>query len=104
MHRSGLWIVTLALLALPLSAQPRPEPACDKVVIGSATDLKVAEQRLFDELSGLGQDSIPAPLPATYLPSCLDCTPTTPCETECGWEPGKGGPVTCGEYGMNCQG
>lgn len=37
-----------------------------------------------------------------YLPDCGDCTSTTPCETECGWDPGKGGPVTCGEYGV-CQ-
>jgi hypothetical protein len=36
----------------------------------------------------------------TYLPNCGDCTLTTPCETECGWDPGKGGPVTCGEYGI----
>lgn len=39
---------------------------------------------------------------ATYLEDCGDCTPTTPCETECGWDEGKGGPVTCGEYGV-CQ-
>jgi hypothetical protein len=38
-----------------------------------------------------------------YLPSCGDCTSTTPCETECGWDPGKGGPVTCGEFGGVCQ-
>lgn len=37
-----------------------------------------------------------------YLESCADCTSTTPCDTECGYDPGKGGPVTCGEYGV-CQ-
>ena len=30
------------------------------------------------------------------------CTPSTPCETECGWDPGKGGPVTCAEQGLSC--
>jgi hypothetical protein len=37
---------------------------------------------------------------SSYLPSCGDCTLDTPCWEECGWEPGKGGPVTCGEYGV----
>jgi hypothetical protein len=37
-----------------------------------------------------------------YLESCNDCTETTPCDTECGWDPGKGGPETCGEYGAPC--
>jgi hypothetical protein len=39
----------------------------------------------------------------TYLEDCWDCTSTTPCDTECGWDEGKGGPVTCGEYGAPCQ-
>jgi hypothetical protein len=30
------------------------------------------------------------------------CTPSTPCDTECGWDEGKGGPVTCGEQGLSC--
>lgn len=104
MHRKGLWVVTLALAALPLAAEPRPEPACG----GAATELPdsrllAAEQRLFDELSVLDAGSIPAPAPATYLEECWMCTEETPCDTECGWEPGKGGPVTCGEYGI-CRG
>ena len=37
---------------------------------------------------------------ATYLENCADCTQTTPCDTSCGWDPDKGGPVTCGEYGV----
>ena len=37
-----------------------------------------------------------------YLESCNDCTDTTPCDTECGYDPGKGGPETCGEYGAPC--
>jgi len=37
-----------------------------------------------------------------YLESCNDCTESTPCETECGYDPGKGGPETCGEYGAPC--
>lgn len=36
----------------------------------------------------------------TYLEDCGDCTTSTPCETECGYDEGKGGPVTCGEYGI----
>jgi len=99
-HRSS-WILTLALLALPLAAQPQLEPACGGAAIGvSDNQLIAAEQRLFDQLSVPGQESIPAPIPATYLPECWMCTTSTPCETECGWEPGKGGPVTCGEYGV----
>lgn len=38
----------------------------------------------------------------SYLADCGDCTSTTPCDTECGWDDGKGGPVTCGEYGAPC--
>lgn len=38
-----------------------------------------------------------------YLESCNDCTSSHPCDTECGWDPGKGGPVTCGEQGMPCE-
>lgn len=34
-----------------------------------------------------------------YLESCTECTSEMPCETECGWDEGKGGPVTCGEQG-----
>lgn len=32
------------------------------------------------------------------------CTPVplVPCDTECGWDPGKGGPVTCAEQGLPC--
>jgi hypothetical protein len=35
-----------------------------------------------------------------YLPDCQQCTWDTPCSTECGYDPGKGGPVTCGEWGV----
>jgi hypothetical protein len=38
----------------------------------------------------------------TYLEDCNDCTSEMPCDTECGYDPGKGGPVTCGEYGAPC--
>lgn len=38
----------------------------------------------------------------SYLADCGDCTSTTPCDTECGWDDGKGGPVTCGEHGAPC--
>ena len=37
-----------------------------------------------------------------YLESCGDCTWETPCTTSCGYDPGKGGPVTCGEFGAPC--
>ena len=30
------------------------------------------------------------------------CNPTVSCDTECGWDEGKGGPVTCGEQGLPC--
>ena len=39
-----------------------------------------------------------------YLPNCGDCTAEMPCDTECGYDPGKGGPVTCGEQGQPCGG
>jgi hypothetical protein len=38
-----------------------------------------------------------------YLPDCRDCTAEMPCNTECGYDPGKGGPVTCGEQGQPCE-
>ena len=56
------------------------------------------------EVRGPGVRRQPARITTNdYLPDCGDCTDTTPCETECGYDPGKGGPVTCGEYGMGCQ-
>ncbi|HEX6902522.1 MAG TPA: hypothetical protein VF789_22570 [Thermoanaerobaculia bacterium] len=50
--------------------------------------------------SSLPARTTPSPLSTSYLPNCADCTRTTPCDTECGYDPGKGGPVTCGEYGI----
>lgn len=38
-----------------------------------------------------------------YLENCWECTESHPCETECGYDPGKGGPTTCGEYGAPCE-
>jgi hypothetical protein len=93
MRRSCLWIVLLAFVALPLSAQTRPEPACSQP--------KAAEKPLFFEIPG-AKVGTPAPILATYLPNCNDCTWDLPCDTECGYDPGKGGPVTCGEYGGIC--
>jgi hypothetical protein len=43
-----------------------------------------------------------SPIAKDYLESCNDCTESTPCDTECGYDPGKGGPETCGEYGAPC--
>ena|ERR1700710_1236754 len=40
-----------------------------------------------------------SPIAKDYLPDCNDCTESSPCDTECGYDPGKGGPVTCGEWG-----
>lgn len=56
-------------------------------------------------ISGPGDDGPPKRTfaPRTYLEDCWDCTSTTPCDTECGWDEGKGGPTTCGEYGAPCQ-
>jgi len=40
---------------------------------------------------------------AAYAAECWEvCSPSTPCDTECGYDPGKGGPTTCGEYGAEC--
>lgn len=38
-----------------------------------------------------------------YLENCWECTSSHPCDTECGYDPGKGGPTTCGEYGSPCE-
>ena len=38
-----------------------------------------------------------------YLENCWECTTSHPCDTECGYDPGKGGPTTCGEYGAPCE-
>lgn len=58
MHRRVLWVLTLALLALPLAAQTQREPA------SAGTAIELSEQLLFDQLSAPGQESIPAPTPA----------------------------------------
>ena len=40
---------------------------------------------------------------AASADDCWDvCNASTPCDTECGWDEGKGGPVTCGEQGLPC--
>ncbi|MFL6260003.1 MAG: hypothetical protein ACJ76Y_09850 [Thermoanaerobaculia bacterium] len=93
MRRSCLWIVAFALFALPLSAQSQTRPICAQP--------KAAEQPLFFEVPG-AKVGTPAPVFKTYLPNCNDCTWDLPCDTECGYDPGKGGPVTCGEYGGIC--
>jgi hypothetical protein len=41
---------------------------------------------------------------AVRLHSCSECTDEMPCDTECDYDPGKGGPETCGEYGAPCRG
>lgn len=49
-----------------------------------------------------GGDTMKSVVAFDYLESCGDCTSEMPCDTECGWDPGKGGPVTCGEQGQPC--
>jgi hypothetical protein len=56
-------------------------------------------------VGGLGDRGEPRrPLLLKVLDSCNDCTDDMPCDTECGYDPGKGGPETCGEYGAPCGG
>ena len=57
-------------------------------------------------LSGPGEVKAQRRLKAAtneYLENCWECTESHPCSTECGYDPGKGGPVTCGEYGAPCE-
>jgi len=49
-----------------------------------------------------GGDTMRSVVAFDYLENCGDCTSEMPCSTECGWDPGKGGPVTCGEQGQPC--
>lgn len=51
-----------------------------------------------------GDDTNRSAVLKDYLPDCNDCTSEMPCDTECGYDPGKGGPVTCGEHGAPCGG
>ncbi len=51
-----------------------------------------------------GEPRQPAPFLSKVLDSCSECTDEMPCDTECGYDPGKGGPETCGEYGAPCGG
>ncbi|HEV2855663.1 MAG TPA: hypothetical protein VHC97_22945 [Thermoanaerobaculia bacterium] len=51
-----------------------------------------------------GEERQPPLFAKTYLENCSDCSWEMPCDTECGYEPGKGGPVTCGEQGLPCGG
>ncbi|HYG64846.1 MAG TPA: hypothetical protein VEL74_19855 [Thermoanaerobaculia bacterium] len=56
---------------------------------------------------GIGERAEPRnpPLLGTkVLASCSECLDEMPCDTECGYDPGKGGPVTCGENGAPCGG
>jgi len=56
---------------------------------------------------GVGERAEPGKPPlfgAKVLDSCSECTDEMPCDTECGYDPGKGGPVTCGENGAPCGG
>jgi hypothetical protein len=56
-------------------------------------------------VTGPGMEQKPRPRLITandYLPDCGDCDYGIPCETECGYDPGKGGPVTCQEQGLPC--
>jgi len=40
---------------------------------------------------------------AAFAAECYEvCGPSVSCDTECGYDPGKGGPTTCGEYGAEC--
>lgn len=40
---------------------------------------------------------------AAFAAECYEvCNSSVPCDTECGYDPGKGGPTTCGEYGAAC--
>jgi hypothetical protein len=62
---------------------------------------------VHSRVRGIGERGEPRKPPffgAKVLDSCNDCTDEMPCDTECGYDPGKGGPVTCGEYGAPCGG
>src|SRR5947199_75737 len=109
---SSWWLVILALLALPALAQAAPPtPACGAAAFLSSLNGAAsagtyqplaAQLAVRSSVSGPGDRRVErarSPIAKDYLPDCNDCTESTPCDTECGYDPGKGGPVTCGEWG-----
>lgn len=68
--------------------------------LGKREMMALAVQSTVSGPGDLGGDKIRSVVAFNYLEDCGDCTTSTSCDTECGYDPGKGGPVTCGEYGV----
>jgi hypothetical protein len=67
-------------------------------------DVPVVIRSTVGGLGDRGEPRQPGRFLSKVLDSCSDCTDDMPCDTECGYDPGKGGPETCGEYGAPCGG
>jgi hypothetical protein len=65
------------------------------VPVTALSEVRVTTSRLRKPVLSISKND--------YLPDCNQCTWDTSCDTECGYDPGKGGPVTCGEWGV-CSG
>ncbi|MFY9821769.1 MAG: hypothetical protein WAM82_10310 [Thermoanaerobaculia bacterium] len=80
-----------------------------KELLGRSAKLRESRDVLVvvrSSVTGPGDREEPRhpPLLSKVLDSCYDCTDDMPCDTECGYDPGKGGPETCGEFGAPCGG
>ncbi|HWM93983.1 MAG TPA: hypothetical protein VN493_24710 [Thermoanaerobaculia bacterium] len=90
LHQDGRLFESLSFVELiKRTAELRERPVVPLVVLSTVSGP-----------GDRGEEKIRSVVASTYLESCSECTTSTPCETECGWDPGKGGPVTCGEYGI----
>lgn len=92
LHQEGRLVESLAFEEL---AQRSSE-------LGSSRTVPLVVHSTVSGPGDLGGEKIRSVAAFDYLESCSDCTSEMPCNTECGWDPGKGGPVTCGEQGQPC--
>lgn len=91
--------VELALQGEPVASWSFTELLAESSALASSRAVPLVVQSTVAGPGDLGAPVQPI-APKVYLEDCGDCTTSTPCDTECGWDDGKGGPVTCGEYGI----
>ncbi|HSS76427.1 MAG TPA: hypothetical protein VLV54_06740 [Thermoanaerobaculia bacterium] len=86
-----------------LEALPFKELLRRSAELRGSRDVLVVVHSTVGGIGDRGEPRRPS-LPLKVLDSCSECTDDMPCDTECGYDPGKGGPETCGEFGAPCGG
>ena len=87
-----------------LAALPFQELLRRSAELGARGAVPVVVRSTVRGVGDRSEPRTPSLFDAVVLDSCQECTDEMPCETECGYDPGKGGPVTCGENGAPCGG